>query len=306
MGSSSVIESLKTVREKLPDNYSTEQLLDTLDEFLMRAVRGMIRSSRFLDPYLVQIAAWYSTNQRRKISGLEKGQFIATVMAYVLGSPKHKVRIYRRMYLERSLTLELLNRWLKLAEEAARLEIEGLQRPSADKAGRLKHLHRKLGLYDPHLLYPNWLAVKQYTQLAYQFREQIAEKYMRKVALEAVSFHKRQRERTGSRMSLSDIGQNFVLAVYRAIDKCDPRKGTLTAYVDRWLSDARSTNNFRDESGIAYTIPSGQRKRLATGESSMHNYAIPIDDQEVLALIDERDDQEERAIRQDTINMVRK
>jgi hypothetical protein len=75
--------------------------------------------------------------------------------------------------------------------------------------------------------------------------------------------------------------------------------------VDRWLSDARSTNNFRDESGIAYTIPSGQRKRLATGESSMHNYAIPIDDQEVLALIDERDDQEERAIRQDTINMVR-
>lgn len=303
--SSIVIEKLKTVDERLSKNYSTEQLLSTLDELLLRAISAVINSTNFLDQKLITVATWYSTNQRRKITPMKKGQFIAAAMAYILSDSKTKTRIYKKMSLERNLTLDLITQWQVLAKECVQLEVKMLCSPSEDIESRINYLRWQLRTSDPNRLYSDYHTVKYYTDLAYNFREQIAEKYMRKVATEAVMYHKDQREKNGSRMNLNDIGQNFMLAVYKAIDKCDVHKGTLTSYVDVWIKNAKTTNLYRDETGIAYNIPSGQRKQLAIGNSTIANFALSIDDEEVKNITSDYN-QEEALSRQQTIDQVRR
>lgn len=302
--SSHVIDVLKGVKEKLPDNYSTEQLLDTLDELILRAVNSIIECSNFLDSRLVTIATWYSTNQRRKISPIDKGQFIASTVAYQLSDTRTKARIYRKLGLERNLSIALIHLWLTTAKEIVDLELDCLCDQDKDGESRLSFLRLQLGVTQPHLIFSSFHTVNYYVKQALMFREQMAEKYMRKVVNEAVAYHKDQTKRNGPRMNLNDIAQNFMVAVLKAIDKCDSKKGTLTTYVDHWLTNAKTTNVFRHETGVAYSLPSGQRKNLATGLSVISNFAVSIDDSEIINMEAEQN-QEEELIRQDIINHVR-
>lgn len=302
---SRVLDQLKTVKEKLEANYSTEALLDTLDELLNRAVEGIIICCNYLDHRLLTIATWYSTNQRRKLSSMEKPQFIASCMAFALADTKTKRRIYRKIGLERNLTVLMLDQWLTLAGECVHLELKHLSNPSSDVMSRINHLRWLLNITNPHQLFASYNTVKMYYQESLKFREQVSEKFMRKVMLETVAYVKEQERRNGPRMNLNDVAQNFMLAVYKAIDKCDSAKGTLTSYVDAWINNAKTTNVFRDEVGVAYSIPSGQRKQIATKVSTLSNYAVSIDDDEVRGIVADQN-LEENLLRQDTINHVRK
>lgn len=302
---SKVLDQLKTVKEKLEKNYSTEALLDTLDELLNRAIEGVILCCNYLDHRLITIATWYSTNQRRKLSSMEKPQFIASCMAFSLADTKTKRRIYRKIGLERNLTVLMLDQWLSLAGECVQLELKHLSNPSSDVMARILQLRWLLNVTNPHQLFASYNTVKMYYAESLKFREQISEKFMRKVMLETVAYVKEQERRNGPRMSLNDVAQNFMLAVYKAIDKCDSAKGTLTSYVDAWVTNAKTTNVFRDEVGVAYSIPSGQRKQIAVKLSTLNNYAVSIDAQEVREIAADQN-LEENLLRQDNINHVRK
>jgi hypothetical protein len=304
MCSSKVINRLKTVKERLAGNYSTEQLLDTLDELLMRGMEPIIGSTNFLDSRIICIATWYSTNQRRKLSPMEKGHFIASSIAYMLADTRTKMRIYRKMSIERNLSVMLMEQWLKLAGECVNLELRQLTGFKNDIQDRIDFLHWQLGTVNRHALFHSYQTVKYYLSQAVEFRNQIAEKYMRMVTLEAVGYHKQQTSNNGPRMQLDDVAQNFMIAVYKAIDKCDSNKGTLTSYVQKWITNAKTTNTFRHETGIAYTIPSGQRKQLAIGSCNISNYTLSMDSEEVKEIVSECN-QEEEMIRADTINSVR-
>jgi hypothetical protein len=255
---------------------------------------------------LIRIASWYSTNQRRKITTLEKGQFIARCVAFGLARSETKSKVYRRLFIERNLTIILVSEWLDLTRELVDLQVTLTADPKCEETrSRYTYLCWLLRITDEDRLFTAYRTARFYFDQALDFRDQIAEKYMRMVTVQASMHFKEQRDSAGSRQSLNDVAQNFMLAVYRAIDKCDYNKGTLTNYVERWLTNAKTTNTFRHEVGTAYTIPSGQRKMLATGESCFGNFAVSLDSEEAKEAESEHN-QEADLIRRDTINQVRK
>jgi len=250
--SSDVINKLKSIKEVLEDNYSTEQLFDVLDALLYAGTFYMLWCSSYLEHQLMLINSWYTTSQRRKISRLPKDKFAAAVVCLrvsTAASSDDKLSVVRNLGLERNLLIYHMDQWLKQVEKISQCQHRDQQQFMMDE----------LRVDNPERLWLAARSVKYFLNEALQFREHISQKYMRLVVNEVAAHAKRQHDLTGSRQDPSDIAQNFMLAVYKAIDKCDPLKGTLTSYVLQWIGNAKTSVQFRDETGTAYLLPSAKR-----------------------------------------------
>jgi hypothetical protein len=78
-----------------------------------------------------------------------------------------------------------------------------------------------------------------------------------------------------------ELMMNYILAINRAIDKCDLTKGALASYVEQWFLNAKTNAEFGHEYGISYALPSAQRSKN-TKLNKWHlqsNFAPSIDDE---------------------------
>ena len=245
MRNSASFDAAKNVRERLEVNYSSAQLMYVLDRLLFRAVTPLLKNTTYLDNALLDTAAWYSKSQRRKLSGFDKPQFLTQCLEFCTSvDVLTKAALWKRMGLERSLVLYLLQNWL-----ASPSHYTG------------DNLYRDRG----HVLF--WY------NAAVEFRSQIAEKYLRHAMREAQKYYASQSQGSGDRLDPDDLMQNYTLAVMRAIDKLDPTKGTLTSYVNHWMRDASTNSKFRYESGVAFNLNSAQRRATASGDG-ISNYSL--------------------------------
>ena len=103
----------------------------------------------------------------------------------------------------------------------------------------------------------------------YAFRNMIVEKYIRLARVEANKAH----AGTGLQVSKDDLTRDLILSIFKAINKYDPQKGTLTSYIKWWFMDAK-TNQSHHEEGVAYVIPSQSRAKLL--EQGVINIYEPI------------------------------
>jgi hypothetical protein len=118
-----------------------------------------------------------------------------------------------------------------------------------------------------------------YTQ-ALEFRSMIAERYYRLVVNNASMMYNSNPER----YDIEDIAQNFLVAVHKAIDKCDHRRGTLTSYVQKWILDAKTSYGYH-EYGISYVIPKSKRLAIATKvDTTTNNLSMSMEDDTILNL----------------------
>lgn len=102
-----------------------------------------------------------------------------------------------------------------------------------------------------------------------------------------------------------DVAQNFILALSKAIDKCDVDKGTLTSYIKAWMQDARNTVNFSHEYGTAYSLPSSKKRDIARDLSNVNNISLSIDSEEVQELHSDHDTEAD-AVSRHVVNRVRR
>ena len=132
--------------------------------------------------------------------------------------------------------------------------------------------------------------VAYWTEKALTFKHQIIEKYMRLVMLEAHAYATHHKQNNPHiRIDLDEVAQNFILAVSKAIDKCNANKGTLTSYVQMWLKDARNTVHFQHSYGFAYSIPTNKRREIAAGKSHINNMVFDLDSAEAQSVAVEYD-----------------
>lgn len=283
MSHSQVIETIKSVQEELKGNYSTEQLMTTLDSLLYAAIGPIINCSLSLEDTLVHINSWYSTSQRRRITALTKPQFAAHVIALRVAKSRDGQRqhIFQKLQLERNLLIYMIDKWLAEAQ----ILFDLLVATKFQLTPRIQHHIDSLRIYDLEQFPASFNSVKYYYRQALSFREKIAQKYMRLVATKAVAYSQQRGLATGARQSTSDIAQRFLLYLFKAIDKCDPTKGTLTAYVTQWIAHAQTTSNFRDETGTAFNIPSAQRGKIT-------NFTLDITEDELSTIGDDSSDPE--------------
>lgn len=288
------LDSLKRVKEQLGKNYTSFQMLSVLDRLLWRAMSPIVETTDFFDRVLANVLGWGALNPRRKLSSLPKERFITYAMAYLAAdSAQDKLRILRRLRLERNILFYTINQFISIASKT-------------EPGNTDSRTYNALAAYKPERV---WFAAReaQYWQdQALAFKGMILEKYMRFVMVEAQSFYKYQRQNNPHlTFELSEIAQNFVLVVNKAIDKCDAQKGTLTSHIQNWIKDAKGNPQLRGEYGIAYTIPASQRRSYVTSDKTKAvNISVSYDSSELLQLVDEKSVEEEAA-RNKTIETVR-
>lgn len=269
---------IKTIKESLEDRYSSSQMMNVLDQLLHNGLSALAEGSDFINSMLASCLVWYNTNTRRKISSLPKEKVLQLLTLYPVVSVEEKSRILRKLRFERNVWFYILEAFCQHGEKYADLELRMLKTKDyfEKKAiqSKLFNIQRSLNVHDSvTALFYN---VRFWFQQAVKFRNQIMERYMRHSAMKAHSYY-----RAGSsRNDLADVIQNFQLALNKAVNKFDQRKGTLTSYINFWLRGAQSAGNTSThEYGIAYTIPSNVRKEMAKGENAHSvNIFTPIHD----------------------------
>lgn len=239
---------------------------------------------------------WSAVNPRRKLSSLPKERFNTYVLAYLAAdTPELKLRILKRMRIERNILFYVVGRVCDLYATQT-----PASRPTSSMANALAIFDHK-GM---------WFSVREsgyWLGQALDFKGMIIEKYMRFVMMEAQQFHAQQlRDNPHLDFNLDDLAQNFILAVNKAIDKCDAQRGTLTSYIQNWLKDAKGNPAMRGEYGIAFTIPASQRRAIANSTTNKAvNISVNIDSKELQSLASACDAEAELE-RARTIDFVRR
>ena len=265
-----VLYNIKTIKERLQKNYSSYQLLSTLDNYLFRAAKPIIETTNWLDFTVANVVGWNAMNPRRKISTLDRDVWHRYQFAFLVSDdPVLKYQILRKMRLERNILFTALDRFMSVLPN----DPSQIRNPKALVS---------VGCFNPDEL---WAAVQEcrfWYGLAVSMKGMIIEKYMRLVFVEAVNFHNYQRQLNPAlTYDLEEIAQNFIANVAKAIDKCDTHHGTLTTYIRNWLQDAKSNPRTRGEYGVAYAIPPSKRKAVAMKEDDTVNIALSMDAESV-------------------------
>jgi hypothetical protein len=190
----------------------------------------------------------------------------------LLTLPQQKIKILSRMRLERNILFFIATKFI-----AATKSLEA-KRPN-------QKIINAFSVSQPSRLYFASRDCQFWYEQASDFKGQIMEKYMRMAMVEAQMFYKQQRQDNPHlKFELDELGQNFMLAVSKAVDKCDAQRGTLTTYVQNWIKDAKGNSSLRGEYGIAYTIPAAQRRSMAAksdGKPHSVNISVSIDSKDL-------------------------
>lgn len=299
--------SLKSVKESLSERYSSNQLMNVLDDILGYGLRVLIENTNFIDMMSMSCLTWYSGNSRRKISSLPKPKVMYYLALYPVLNQRQKIKILTRLRLERNIRFFLLETFLTKAEEYVKLEVEACKtKDLMKKSVLLERMHvLQSGTGVQGSMSAVYHQVKFWHQLAVKFRNQIMEKYMRHTVMRANAFYNSSPELK----DLQDVIQNFQFALSKAIHKFDQRKGTLTSYVNFWLRNAQNpTGGLTHEYGIAYTIPASVKRGHASGTSThpVNIFATIDDDASALEVPCDTLNPEQSIERDSEINRVRK
>jgi len=262
--SSRVFGKLKDLQEKISSDESltTPQYLRLYDDLLDKAVLPIIANSRFFDSYLIRILGWQEKNFRRKVSFLKRVEFPRLAMNFLLQSTcEGREKAYRELHLDRLLKAQLVSAFhhaLSNYLKACNLELEVPVGTLADKQTfclRVKEqVENALRASDSSSLLVAYHESKRYAELASEFKRMIMEKYVRLCLNTA---RKDYMQYFNCRVKLDDIVQTYILAMSRAIDKCDARQGALTSHIQNWFFSARDA------------VAKGLDRKVAISESEL-------------------------------------
>lgn len=241
---SETFASLKGLKETLSGNYTSAQYLETLDSLIYKALEPIIQSTSLFEGFVGQLMGWQESNRKRKVSFLDRHEFTQVALAWFLLPTKIERSLQaKQMRIERAALLEFLNTFLEQSQPYLLACDANLRGPD----GKVLPLEEQLALratyeeafQSPVNLRPYILQTAYWTGLAISLKQQIVEKYVRYALIHA------QRDYTqvfDTKLKLNDLIQTYVLAIMRAIDKCDARQGVLTPYIKHWFRTARAAH----------------------------------------------------------------
>ena len=294
-----VINSLKSVKEKLDKNFSSYDLLTTLDTLLLRSVLPILKNSKYIERNLSLVVGWYTNAARRKLSSNgSKDEFNTRIAELILAKPEEKALVWKKLCLERTLTFHMVSSWLEELRDWPTYRVK-------NDIDAMTQCENAACLLDRENVFPLIQEVDFWLKKAVEFKHMLVEKYMRLAMLEATTYYKIQKQNNPHlSIMLDDVAQNFILAVSKAIDKCDANRGTITSYVQTWLHDAKSTVHFSHEYGTAYSLPNNKKRGIVTEGLKINNIAVSLDHDEVQEM-KSTDNVEENVMAAQVVNRVR-
>lgn len=255
------------LKEQLPENLSSNQIAEILDDLLFKFMEKVIINTDYMEYVITELIIHVFTDARRKFSRADKKEFKETLFSLIVCNNKQmKIKLLRELRLERTIYFKILENFTKLANEY----LEEL--PACLKAGKPSEKILTIER-TAHSINSNFYSVCVGTLFwsvhIYNFRNMIVEKYIRFARVKA----SKAVNSTGLNVSVDDLHRELIIAIFKGINKYDQTTGTLTECIQWWFKDATTNQNSHEE-GVAYTIPSQVRKKML--ESGTINIYEPI------------------------------
>lgn len=263
------IDVILKSEERLKENLSSVQLITILDRLLLSSVASLMESTRVVEDWAVELLAYLHVDGRKKISRLEFNAQSNELFTLLAGdSLNSRIEAFNRLKIDRGVTFHFLE--VATAEYksyskilCASLDISFKRKSTHAKSRQEKYL-AELERLEHHLggsrdtLQPTLRCSAFFLTQAHEFKHMIAEKYYKltyKDAIKSLSGTKIQAD-------IGDVYNNYLLAVFKAIDKYDSERGVLTDYIRLWLRNAASNSMFNHQLGISHSIPPSRRRAL--------------------------------------------
>jgi hypothetical protein len=233
-------ESLKATEETITENLTSLHYLQTLDLFLWRALEPIhAECPSLFHNYVAKIVARQLLKASTKFTSLTAEERptlpINLFNAVTSIDPKKSHEHIRHMYINRGLMFGFLSWFLNHVKEYERLHLPSNLDPVVRRSLIYKFEH-SLGIRHDTSLYTIIQQVRYWDDKARWFKGIIMEKYHRL----ALNHAQRTYKDYNHYIPLDDVVQIHLLVLSRAIDRCNPRLGVLTTFVNNWFKSARS------------------------------------------------------------------
>lgn len=219
-----VFASLKHVQSSLgTDTDRTQDYLDVLDQYLHKALSAVL--SNHFDGFLLKVLGWQWYNHRRKASHLEKEEFSQQVLRYLaLPSIESKIDFLPTLKLDRIFAI-------KYCQIFTSLDLDPVPSPLASFT-----LHRTYAHYEEdYRLLGKVRECRYWLNKALEYKAQLCAKYT-KLAIKTA----RADFVEYGLHPLDDWCMSYVVAVNRAIDKCDWQQGALPTMALAYMKSMRN------------------------------------------------------------------
>lgn len=268
--------------EKKPidtSNLTGGQIQEALDFLIYKGLEPIIRYSQVFDIQVAHLLGVAATNKKRKISALEREDFIVRLCnALTTTDLDRKLDLLSKAKIERSFVYSFLVNFLNETSGYTDLYTqyltcsEHLERKRLDL--KLQAIERTVGFSRDHL-FSTLNICRHYVDLAYTFRNSIVEQYLKHGYKQAHAFCKQK----AGHFDFKDVYQSLMAAITKAIDKYDSSRGALTSYINYWILNAQtySNANFGHEYGIAYTMPQLFKRSVQGTKASQVNFSVSLD-----------------------------
>jgi hypothetical protein len=234
------------------NHYSTSQIVETLNDFLCSSAEILFKNSEKFRAHIATMLAVFQTDHRKHLSNASLRD---TQVAIFHALSTHDFNPIKQIYMDRSFLFSAVASMMYEISMAADIERKLLVKFSAKRERKLAQIKAHLGLASSPILIE--AAVDVWLNLYVEFRNENINKYIR------LAFNKAKsaKENSDIYVDIKELTMNYILAINRAIDKCDLTKGTLTSYVEKWFLNAKTNADFSHEYNVAYTMPAAQRSK---------------------------------------------
>jgi hypothetical protein len=285
---------LLAIKERISNNLSSKQIITILNELLYAAAEPLFYHSSLMRELILQATLQTQRDHRRKISVHSKE---ITTGLILYGVMNHDFNSIKLCGMDRGLIFKAATIVYDYLYQAIKLEQQLLTKPRSRKLRlQMEDIAFRTGI-NTNLLTPLYRWVHTYYQMYRTFKEQITEKYIRFARSEA----NRAQANTQLFVDTHDLFKNYLLAVDRAIDKCDADSGTLTHYIQQWMLSARSSPEFDHQYSTSFTVPANVRKDREREGRVIGNLATSIDEKHYEIPDEDADDRLQRVMAHDKI-----
>ncbi|QRE00045.1 hypothetical protein [Burkholderia phage BCSR5] len=235
---SKVFEDLKATKEKVSDNYTSLQYLQTLDMFLWNALEPIIiECPTFFKVYATKMVGRQIRKASAKFSSDDRGKLpIHLFNLLTSDNPKKMIENAKLHYFNRGILFGAVNLFLAQTQRYTKLSSPFHKMDMFQRRAEMRAIEQLVGMRPSGNLYGAIEQVKHWSEKAREWHSQIVEKYTRMTIMQAQACYKDYNHA----YPLDDTIQVFMTVMIRAINRCDARQGVLTTFIQNWLKSARS------------------------------------------------------------------
>lgn len=277
--------ALLSTKSTVSENLNGGQIQAVLNGFLYRSIQPTIESSHLFDDFVAYLLFYLIRIKKRRVTYVNKDIAISRLVLYLFTDDKNlKFRILRLLGIERC----YLHRYLmychkvlttvsdRYKDAVLQSTINPLSRESVKSHRLLAQESQDIGV-NPSSIHSVCETMLLYMECYIEYRQKVISHYYKLCHKKA---RKQQRDKNSSGLDLNEIYQNYLLAVAKAIDKYDARRGAMTSYINWWILNVNTCDYSKYEYGIAYQIPSSYRRDIANHiVTDQTNFSVSLESQ---------------------------